>query len=210
MAFPALPSLCASAQLLMSRSTERTINTEAIRTEGTTPSTGTSLGQLSLSILISSPSLLVCLVEPQSTEKPTQSQSAPSPSALHEGSTSDGSSFDTYRKSVAERVSTAERRRADAEDIIISVGPLHLFTHRRTHLTNRRPLCLQPLSLYSPEHPSQGSSQTRARHRRFISQEPPNCSPTPVGCRSTSLSCHPIRPSSRRRGRLSGSTHSGF
>ncbi|KAI9447513.1 hypothetical protein H4582DRAFT_2068090 [Lactarius indigo] len=85
--------------------TERTINTGSIRTEGATSST----------------------VEPQSHEKPTQSQSAPSPSSLHEGSTSaDGSSssFDTYRKSVAERVSIAGRRRADAEDIIISAALL--------------------------------------------------------------------------------------
>lgn len=122
------------AQLLMSRSTERTINTGAIRTEGATLSAGTSLGKLSSSVLISSSSPLGCLAEPQSPEKPTQSAS--SPSALHEGSADGSSSFDTYRKLVAERVSIAERRRADAEDIITSVGPSCLFTHRRTHFTN--------------------------------------------------------------------------
>ncbi|KAH9056356.1 hypothetical protein EDB87DRAFT_1579458 [Lactarius vividus] len=78
----------------MSQSTQRRINTGAIRTAGT-PST----------------------VEPQSHEKPTRSQSAPSSSALHDD---ESSSFDAYRKSVAERMSIAERRRADAEDIIIS------------------------------------------------------------------------------------------
>ncbi|KAH8993835.1 hypothetical protein EDB86DRAFT_1313842 [Lactarius hatsudake] len=89
-----------SLQFLMSQSTERTINARAT-TQGATST-----------------------VEPQSHEKPTQSQSGPTPS---EGSTSvdaSPSSFDTYRKAVAERVSIAERRRADAEDIIISAALL--------------------------------------------------------------------------------------
>ena len=119
----------------MSRPTERTINAGAIRTEGVTSSTGTSLSQLSSCKLMSSPSPPVCLAEPQPPEKPTQPAS--SPSTLHEGSTSaNGSSFDTYRKSVAERVKVAETRRADAEDIIISVGSFRIFTNRRPDLTN--------------------------------------------------------------------------
>lgn len=112
----------------MSHPRERTVNTGAIRTEWTTPSTGTSFAQLSSSILIYSPSPFICLVEPQSPEKPTESE--PSSSALREESASvDGPSFDTYRKSLAERLQVAETLSADAEDIIISVGLILIFTY---------------------------------------------------------------------------------
>ena len=192
----------------MSRPTERTINAGAIRTEGPTSNKGTSLGQLSSSKLMSSPSRLACLAEPQPPEKPTQS--TPSPSIPKEGSTpADGPSFDTYRKLVAERVKVAETRRADAEDIIISVRPFRNFTQTYSS-DRRRPLCLRPLSPYLLEHPFQDSNLIRMKPRRFILQEPPKCSPTPVGCRSTSLICHPILPNLLHQGRLYGSIHSGF
>ncbi|KAN0137372.1 hypothetical protein V8E53_004817 [Lactarius tabidus] len=110
----------------MSRPTARTINVGAIRAEGAIPSAGTSLGQLSSPILISSPSPTVFLAGPHSSEKATQpTQPAPNSSTLPERPTSaDGSSFDTYRKNVADRVKVAESRRADAEDIIISAALL--------------------------------------------------------------------------------------
>lgn len=191
----------------MSRHTGRTINARAIRTEG---DTGTSLCQLYSSILIFSLLSLVCLVEPQSPEKPTQS--TPSPSALHEGSDSaDMSPFDTYRKLVAERMRVAEIRRRDAEDLIHSVGLTRLFPHKTySRFGQRRPLCFQPPSLYSPGYPSQDSNRIRARLRRIISQERLKSSPMPAGCRSISLTYHPILPNSLRRHQLFGSTHSGL
>ncbi|KAF8261199.1 hypothetical protein EI94DRAFT_822627 [Lactarius quietus] len=89
------------AQFLMSRPTERTFNAGAIRTEGVALGAG----------------------ESHPPEKPTEP--APSPPAPHEGSPpADVSSFDTYRKSMADRVKVAETRRADAEDIIISAALL--------------------------------------------------------------------------------------
>ena len=122
---PFFPFVTMHMSATMSRLTERTINAGAIRTEDVTSGAGTFLGQLPSSKLMSSPSPVGCLAsEPQSPAKSTQP--AQSSSNLHEGSTSaDESSFDTYRKSMAERVTVAEIRRADAEDIIISVSPLH-------------------------------------------------------------------------------------
>ena len=128
---PGFPiAMCAT---FMSRSSERTINAGAIRTEGPTLSTGMFLNPLFSSLLISSPWLLAYLAEPTFPERPTES--APNSSAQQESDSADDSSFSTYRKAMSDRVRIAEGRGADAEDIIISVGPVHQVTCRR--LTSR-------------------------------------------------------------------------